>query len=227
MRASSASNKVRCPEATARASAESAPWPGTSHSRLASSRSRSARSQAPLPVDVDDREAAQEHGLPGLADLFLCQSYYSSAGLGWRGVALVSLPREPAPSCHRGAAPRWRNRSPARLRCAAGTARRGPGLYKAASNAEIMAALLEREAGTAGGMVNVTRVIGAMPGAAAVTLSSHGAMLTVPPGRRPGTVYGLRAMAGGRGGRDRRRPAAGRVTRDRSRPRMTTTGGQR
>jgi hypothetical protein len=66
------------------------------------------------------------------------------------------------------------------------------GRYTPANNAEIMAALPERDAATAGGMVNMTRGIGTVLGVAAVTLSLHGARLMGHPAIGPGGAGGMR-----------------------------------
>jgi MFS family permease len=72
----------------------------------------------------------------------------------------------------------------------------GLGLYTPANNAEIMAMLPTRDAGTAGGMVNMTRGIGTALGVAVVTLGLHAAQLTGHPAAGPGLSMALLAAVG-------------------------------
>lgn len=72
----------------------------------------------------------------------------------------------------------------------------GLGLYTPANNAEIMAMLPTRDAGTAGGMVNMTRGIGTALGVAVVTLGLHAGRLTGHPAAGPGLSMALLAVAG-------------------------------
>ena len=86
----------------------------------------------------------------------------------------------------------------------------GLGIYTPANNAEIMAAVPDRDAAAAGGMVNMTRGTGTALGVAVVTLGIHaGALLRLPDA---GVALPMGALAAvallGTGAALRTRPAA-------------------
>lgn len=70
----------------------------------------------------------------------------------------------------------------------------GLGIYTTANNAEIMAAARDREAATAGGMVNMSRGIGTALGVAVVTLGLHAGTSAGHPGAGPGLAIAALAV---------------------------------
>ena len=71
----------------------------------------------------------------------------------------------------------------------------GLGIYIPATNAQIMAAVPDRDAATAGGMVNMTRGLGTALGVAIVTLGLHLGEILGQAGARTLAIAGLTAAA--------------------------------